>query len=71
MIIIIAMDEEKLIEAVRTYPCIWHVSSKSYEDIIAKSERKCLEGSRAPGTFVNFYFVLSEEAGDTLLAAGV
>ena len=36
MIIIIAMDEEKLIEAVCTYPCIWHVSSKSYKDIIAK-----------------------------------
>ena len=36
MIMIIAMDEEKLIEAVRTYPCIWHVSSKSYKDIIAK-----------------------------------
>ena len=36
MIIIITMDEEKLIEAVRTNPCIWHVSSKSYKDIIAK-----------------------------------
>ena len=36
MIIIIDMDDEKLIEAVRTYPCIWHESSKSYKDIIVK-----------------------------------
>ena len=32
----IIIDEEKLIEAVRIYPCIWHVNSKSYKDIIAK-----------------------------------
>ena len=26
------MDEEKLIEAIRSLPCLWQVSSKSYRD---------------------------------------
>ena len=30
------MDEEKLIEAVRSCPCLWQVTSKGYKDIIAK-----------------------------------
>ena len=31
-----SMDDEKLIEAVRTFPCLWRVSSKAYKDIRAK-----------------------------------
>ena len=30
------MDEEKLIEAVRGFPCLWQVSSKSYKGTKAK-----------------------------------
>ena len=30
------MDEEKLIDCVRCYPCLWQVSSKGYKDIRAK-----------------------------------
>ena len=30
------MDEEKLIEAVRCFPSLWKVSSKSYKDAKAK-----------------------------------
>ena len=30
-------DDEKLIEAVRLYPCLWQVSSRSYRDVIAKT----------------------------------
>ena len=30
------MDDEKLIEAVRAFPCLWQVSSKSYKDVKAK-----------------------------------
>ena len=30
-------DDEKLIEAVRLYPCLWQVSSRSYNDVIAKT----------------------------------
>ena len=30
------MDEEKLIEAVRSFPCILDVSSKSYKDLRAR-----------------------------------
>ena len=26
------MDEEKLIEAIRSFPCLWQESSKSYRD---------------------------------------
>ena len=32
----ITMDEEKLIESVRGFPCLWQVSAKSYKDIKAK-----------------------------------
>ena len=42
--IYVPMGEEKLVEAVRCYPCLWQVSSKSYRDLIAK---KCMEGSGA------------------------
>ena len=31
-----SMDDEKLIEAVRTFPCLWRVSSKAYKDKRAK-----------------------------------
>ena len=30
------MDDEKLIESVREYPCLWRVCSKAYKDIQAK-----------------------------------
>ena len=30
------MNEEKLIEAVRVYPCLWDVSQRCFKDIIAK-----------------------------------
>ena len=30
------MDDEGLIEAVREFPCLWQVSSKSYRDLRAK-----------------------------------
>ena len=31
-----ASNDEKLIEAVREYPCLWQVTSKSYKDVKAK-----------------------------------
>ena len=30
------MDEEKLVEAVRTFDCLWKVSAKVYRDVRAK-----------------------------------
>ena len=30
------MEEEKLFEAVRTFPCLWQVKSPVYKDIRAK-----------------------------------
>lgn len=30
------MEDEKLIESVREYPCLWRVCSKAYKDIRAK-----------------------------------
>ena len=30
------MDDEKLIKAVRCFPCLWQVNSKLYRDVIAK-----------------------------------
>ena len=30
------MDDEKLVEAMREYECLWKVGSKSYKDIRAK-----------------------------------
>ena len=30
------MDDEKLVDAVRYYPCIWQVNSRMYKDITAK-----------------------------------
>ena len=30
------MDEEKLIEGVQSFPCLWNVSSKGYRDQKAK-----------------------------------
>ena len=30
------MDDERLIESVRGFPCLWRVSSKIYKDIRAK-----------------------------------
>lgn len=30
------MDDEKLIEAVRSFPCLWQVNSRPYRDITAK-----------------------------------
>ena len=37
---IIPMDEEKLIEAIRCYLCLWQVSSKSYRDLIVKENAR-------------------------------
>ena len=33
---IFKMNEEKLIEAVRDFPCLWQVSSRCYRDAKAK-----------------------------------
>ena len=30
------MDEGKLVEAVRGYPCLWKVTEKGYKDVKAK-----------------------------------
>ena len=30
------MDDEKLVEAVRSFPSLWQVSTKSYKDLRAK-----------------------------------
>ena len=30
------MDDEKLIEAIRGFPCLWQVSIKAYKDARAK-----------------------------------
>lgn len=30
------MADEKLVEAVRDFPCLWQVSSQSYKDLRAK-----------------------------------
>ena len=30
------MDEEALVEAVRSFPCLWQSSSKKYKDLRAK-----------------------------------
>ena len=30
------MEDEKLIEAVREFPCLWRVSSRAYKDVRAK-----------------------------------
>ena len=30
------MDGERLIEAVRSFPCLWNVSSKGYKDLRAR-----------------------------------
>ena len=30
------MEEEKLVDAVRSFPCLWQVSCRSYKDIRAK-----------------------------------
>ena len=30
------LKDEKLIEAVRLFPCLWQVNSKSYKDAVAK-----------------------------------
>ena len=30
------MNDEKLIEALRCFPCLWQVSSTSYKDLRAK-----------------------------------
>ena len=35
-IIACTMDEEKLIETVRGFPCLWQVSCKGYKDVRAK-----------------------------------
>ena len=32
----VTMDEEKLIEAVHSFPSLWKVTSKSYKDVKAK-----------------------------------
>ena len=54
-IYIISMDEEQLIEAVRCYPCLWQVSSKSYRDLIAK-ENAWKEVALQVRTFVRTCF---------------
>lgn len=33
---IVNMDDEKLIEAIRSFPCLWQVSSKGYKDARAR-----------------------------------
>ena len=33
---IMVMDDEKLVEAVREFECLWKIGSKSYKDIRAK-----------------------------------
>ena len=30
------MEDEKLIETVRGFPCLWRLSSKAYKDVRAK-----------------------------------
>ena len=30
------MDDEKIIEAVRSFPCLWQVTNKSYKDSKAR-----------------------------------
>ena len=34
--VIFIMDDEQLVEAVRSFPCLWLLSSKSYRDLRAK-----------------------------------
>ena len=34
------MDEEKLVESVREYPCLWQVSSMKYKDEVQRSRAK-------------------------------
>ena len=37
------MNEEKLIEAVRAFPCLWDVTSRSFKDSRAKENAwKCV-----------------------------
>ena len=31
------LKNEKLIEAVRLFPCLWQVNNKSYKDVVAKA----------------------------------
>ena len=31
------LKNEKLIEAVRLFPCLWQVNTKSYKDAVAKA----------------------------------
>ena len=40
------MDEEKLIEAVRGFLCLWQVTAKCYKDAIAKENAWKLVASR-------------------------
>ena len=52
------MDEEKLIESVRGFPCLWQVSAKSYKDIKAKENAwkvVCSEVRRL-STYVNYIY---------------
>ena len=34
--LLVSMDDEKLIEAVRCFPSLWQVNSRLYRDVIAK-----------------------------------
>ena len=51
-------DEEKLVEAVRCYPCLWQVSSREYKDARSSAhyicEGECLEGGGQSGIYKAF-----------------
>ena len=33
------LKNEKLIEVVRLFPCLWQVNNKSYKDVVAKANK--------------------------------
>ena len=56
-----AMEDEKLIEAVKTYPCLWNTTAASYRDVKAKDMAWKQVATQVCSTYMNSNEVLSCE----------
>jgi len=55
---VIEMDGEKLIEAVRSFPCLWEVSRKAYKDLRARENAwKAVSMEVSECLFCSFFFL--------------
>ena len=48
------MDDEKLVEAVHCFPCLWQVSSKLYKDLRAKENAWKEVASKVSGVLASY-----------------